>query len=1410
MKKTFLLGAVVALLVIAPAARAAFVKIEDFEAYSINQNVSALHGWLANTNTAAGTFPIVADPGNANNKVLAVSNATATSNIRITTPSIANSTTGTLFLRIRTHGAGNMNFSFGMSDVAATNAGSSSGGSFGDFESQFNENDNTNNAHIRDSGAFANMSPVSPLIPDTWYNIWFVINNATDTTTVYMDNTTGPGSSTSAIQNSSGKTSFTFRNGTAANALSTFLIMTDGATGIAYFDEIYIDTAGQNLTNPMNAALDIVTAVNDSIEVGIGGTISFDPTLNDTTTLGSVAPSTLAVISQPTHGTASFDSVQNKLFYRHTGSVAGVDSFQYRVGNGTGPTSTATVNVTINGAMRLANATVNMPSTAPAGGTLQMVDALPGVTFDTAVVVTAVPGNTKSLLLASINGSVWMVPDSTVPNPVKKELFTVKTLSNFTRGRSIYSVVACPDFASSGNIIVNYQGLLDGLPNPISSTPGLGHLTDTDVTGNPVSCTLRVSRFTISPTNLNTILTSTNSTAIAAAEASVLATEYRYINLAEEGLYHSINDCHFGANDGYLYVTFGDEGGQGEPCFNAQTIIKDQFSSMIRIDINRLSTNLEPNPHYAIVTDNGVARFKIPVDNPYVGANPVYNGQPIAAADIPKVRTEIFITGLRNPFKFFMDETNGGTGDIWVGDVGMDSWERVSIMHKGDNSGWSYWEGSHLRPTNVGNPNPIQPPTNLVKFPEYQYPHTQGNNSVMGGILYRDPNPANPVYTGGDSMNGKYLFGDFGSGRIWVLTQSGTPGSPMVTELSTGGLANVVCFYTDPQTGQILILQHNSTGHLMRLIEGAADTSDFPQLLSQTGAFASLQTLEPNPGVVPFTPNLRFWSDGADKSRFLVIKNLTDQITYSQTGNWGFPEGMVLVKHFNMELNKDFPGTNTKRLETRFLVRNSSGVYGVSYKWNDAGTDATLVGPTGNDFDISIQSGGALSGGQVTGGTFATQTWHIPGQSECLTCHNNAAANILSLTTQQINRTGQLGQSSGNMLTLLSQSGYLSNFTDDPNTLPRYYLPTETQVSLEERVRSYLTVNCTYCHRDGGGANQTWGTLGHQTIDQMGVLYGLPISESFHLPEDRYIIPGNTTNSLIFNRIQARGAIGDGTFHGYTQMPPLATNVVDQQDVQLLSDWINTFANVAPTINGSSLSQTTISEDSTIGMALGSVTATDPDSRNNVSDNSNLRYSITSGNPNNIFSIDPITGQVTVNGILNYASNPQFTLQVTASDNFTANPKSATQTVTINLTQGTANVDANHNGIPDVWENTFHLSTGNPALDTDHDGLKDFFEYLSGGNPTTPEQNTAATVHLIAKVNGPPAGCQYQWRCLNGLVLGQHYYAQTSATLGSWHTLATGEYNIVSVVPDGAGYSKITVFVPLSGSAQFFRLSQGP
>jgi glucose/arabinose dehydrogenase len=1196
----------------------------------------------------------------------------------------------------------------------------------------------------------------------------------------------------------SGTAAFSLRRADNDTQVGSFSRTIDVGGQVSFGFGAYNDIAiFDNITIEFTEVSNTVTATNDQVEVGIGGAIGFDPTANDTTTIGTIDPATIQIITPPGAGAAAYDPITKKLVYQNTGSAAGSDSFRYRVSNTAGANGEADVSVAVSASLRLANVTLRMPDTPPPAGALQLVDAFPGMTFDNAVAMAPVPGSPLSLLVASVNGNVWMIPDTTAAIPRKVELFNVASRSNFTNGRSILSIACHPDFANNGQIIVNYQGDLEGLPRTPGGALDTANIPNLDV-NTTIRCTLRIARFTISQANLDTLLNSTNTTAINAAKAQVLASEARFLNLALQGAYHTIDDCHFGP-DGYLYASFGDEGEQDSRYENSQRITKDQYSSMLRIDVDKKPGNLEPNIYYAIPTDaNGKAFFSVPADNPYVGSNVVYNNQTIPAQDLPKVRTEIWATGFRNPFKFQIDQE---TGDVWVADVGWTNREEVIILNKGDNCGWAYLEGT--RPTGFASRSPV-PPGVTFKAPEYEYPHSSGNNCIIGGPLYKGS-----AYS---TLNNKYIFGDYGSGRIWTLTRGATPGNPTVTQLPVGTLADLAAIEVEPATGQLLFMQNQGSRRIYRLVEGVPTESDFPALLSQTGAFADMATLTPNPGVAPYTPNLAFWSDHARKSRFFAITNTTDQVGYSRDGNWTFPQGMVWVKHFDFDLNRSFPGTNTKRLETRFLVRNSSGIYGVSYRWNDAGTDATLAGINGVEFDVQVREGGTLSDGQVTGGTFITQKWQIPSRGDCLNCHNLSAGHALSFNTRQLNRAGSLNATNGNLLALLSQAGYLSGFTDTPASLPRFHSPDETGSNLEDRVRSYLAVNCSYCHQPGTSAPISWDARGHLSVDETGILYGQPLSETTADTTDRLIIPGNTTKSIIWNRIQARTTIGSGLFNGYPQMPPLATHVVDQQGVQLLSDWISNYANVAPSITAGSVAQAQVAENAPPGTLVGIVQASDPDSRNGVADNSQLNFAITGGDPNQRFTVNA-NGRVRVHGILDHETTPLYTLEITASDNFGPNPRTATHTVEVSILDVAENdlgPDSNGNGIPDAWEASFGLSNVDPAADADGDRISNFFEFIGGGDPTVADSAAGLALTMVDFVTEPSNGYLVRWRCRNELILGRDYFARRSSDIGTWTSLQPDDYEVVSVTPDGEGFSRLALFVPHDGDADFFRLSKEP
>lgn len=176
--------------------------------------------------------------------------------------------------------------------------------------------------------------------------------------------------------------------------------------------------------------------------------------------------------------------------------------------------------------------------------------------------------------------------------------------------------------------------------------------------------------------------------------------------------------------DGYLYVATGDGGSGGDPQNNGQNK-GTWLGKILRVDVNSTAKG-----HYGI-----------PKDNPFVGK----------AGHLE----EIYAYGLRNPWRFSFDEQ----GRLWTGDVGQNKIEEVDIVTKGGNYGWRIREADE--PFNAKD-NTV---TDKLIDPIHEYEHGDDGNSITGGYVYRGKSvPA---------LRGKYIFGDFGSGRLWALTYSG-------------------------------------------------------------------------------------------------------------------------------------------------------------------------------------------------------------------------------------------------------------------------------------------------------------------------------------------------------------------------------------------------------------------------------------------------------------------------------------------------------------------------------------------------------------------------------------------------------------------------------------------------------------
>ncbi len=193
-----------------------------------------------------------------------------------------------------------------------------------------------------------------------------------------------------------------------------------------------------------------------------------------------------------------------------------------------------------------------------------------------------------------------------------------------------------------------------------------------------------------------------------------------------------------------LYIALGDGGSGGDPQGNGQDL-GSRLGKILRID------PLDPD-------GAGRRRYRVPPDNPFVGK---------------PGRDEIWAYGLRNPWR---DSFDRETGDLWLGDVGQDRYEEIDRAGngKGRNFGWDRVEGRHLYPSGA------LCTSGCRTLPVVEVKHAvrgADNCSIVGGYVSRRP---------GADLEGRYLFGDTCSGRIWDIPAdlaSGRPGAPLDTSL---------------------------------------------------------------------------------------------------------------------------------------------------------------------------------------------------------------------------------------------------------------------------------------------------------------------------------------------------------------------------------------------------------------------------------------------------------------------------------------------------------------------------------------------------------------------------------------------------------------------------------------------------
>lgn len=300
------------------------------------------------------------------------------------------------------------------------------------------------------------------------------------------------------------------------------------------------------------------------------------------------------------------------------------------------------------------------------------------------------------------------------------------------------------------------------------------------------------------------------------------------------------------------------------------------------------------------------------------------------------------------------------------------------------------------------------------------------------------------------------------------------------------------------------------------------DAVNPPARLSQTGCFDLATPMQPVPhrGLIPYDVVVELWSDGAKKRRYIGLPDRKG-LTNNSNGGWDAPVGTILIKQFDLETTPGRP-TTRRPIETRFWVNSAAlGWRGFSYKWNEAGTDASLLANDEYTFEWPLDDG-------------TRHSHDHPSRAQCAKCHapphtpdrtEGGMGPLLGVRPEQLARWYDYDGVIADQLQTLAALGVAPVSSATPFISP--HQPNET---IENRVHGYMAGNCMHCHNPL-----------HPSVWDMR--YTTPFSQ-MNLCGD--ITPGNPTTSGVYELVTRRP----------WGMPCIGTLAVDPLAKELFAGWI--------------------------------------------------------------------------------------------------------------------------------------------------------------------------------------------------------------------------------------------------------------
>ncbi|WP_018146565.1 SO2930 family diheme c-type cytochrome [Henriciella marina] len=324
--------------------------------------------------------------------------------------------------------------------------------------------------------------------------------------------------------------------------------------------------------------------------------------------------------------------------------------------------------------------------------------------------------------------------------------------------------------------------------------------------------------------------------------------------------------------------------------------------------------------------------------------------------------------------------------------------------------------------------------------------------------------------------------------------------------------------------------QHQAAGPDMDVVLAEAPA----RTLAEYGLFTDASARQPAQGVVPYDLINPLFSDHASKHRLVYVPD-GKAADYRADEVMEFPVGTVLVKTFAFAPDMRAPDVGERYRETRLLIRKADGWAAYPYVWNEEETEARYS-PAGAWLELAFID---------PAGEAVEIDYRVPNQNQCKTCHQMGdAIEPIGPKARNLNHQGPAGV---NQIEDWSARGMLTGVPGDVPAVPDI---TDASLSVPERARAYLDINCAHCHRAEGSASNSGLWLGWEVSDPVKIGIGKhPTAAGRGSGDAIYVVaPGAPEASILTYRMNSDEA--------GIAMPELGRALIDGDGVELVREWI--------------------------------------------------------------------------------------------------------------------------------------------------------------------------------------------------------------------------------------------------------------